>query len=246
MAAIGVIVAGSVAMLRYKKRAGSSYPILETILFSAIGIVVGGCFLYGLTRLDYWHFMFEAGDFMGFINAFVGVFGGSVFYGGLIGGMISAGIAIKAKKYPADLITDVAAPSVALFHAFGRIGCFLGGCCYGIESDFGFVFTHSLNESANGVRRLPVQLFESGFEFILFAVLSILLRKEKLKGRLFSLYLVLYGIFRFIIEYFRGDTYRGFIFGISTSQFISIFVVLGASVYLTLRTAKEKHELDNA
>ena len=77
-------------------------------------------------------------------------------------------------------------------------------------------------------------------------MLSYLLKKGRLKGRLFALYLLLYAVFRFVIEYFRGDEYRGFVLGLSTSQFISIFVVLGSSVYLALRTLKEKHELDNA
>jgi len=245
-AAIGVFAAGITAMVRYKKLTGSNYPMLIVLLFSTIGILLGGSILYGITRIEYWHYIFEAEDLWTAIRLIGVIFGGLVFYGGLLGGMLVAGIIIKINKYPGELITDVAAPSAALFHAFGRIGCFLGGCCYGIESDFGFVFTHSLNESANGVRRLPVQLFESGYEFILFFVLSYLLKKEKLKGRLFSLYLLLYAVFRFVIEYFRGDIYRGFIFGLSTSQFISIFIVIGASVYMMIRTMKEKNRLKSA
>ncbi|MBQ9482580.1 MAG: prolipoprotein diacylglyceryl transferase [Ruminiclostridium sp.] len=245
-AAAGVFSAGITAMVRYKKITGNNYPMLIVLLFSTIGILLGGSILYGITKIEYWHYIFEANDFWTAIRVIGLIFGGLVFYGGLLGGMLAAGIVIKINKYPGELITDVAAPSAALFHAFGRIGCFLGGCCYGIESDFGFVFTHSLNTSANGVRRLPVQLFESGFEFILFFLLSYLLKKGRLKGRLFSLYLVLYGIFRFIIEFFRGDSYRGFIMGLSTSQFISIFVVIGAAVYLAVRTMKDKHEPDNA
>lgn len=238
----GIFTACPFAIFAYKKRTGDGYPMLAVLLFSAIGVFAGGGLLYGLTNADKWYLLSQAKDIGEWWQYMQLIFGGSVFYGGLIGGMIAGSIVIKRRGYPADLMTDIAAPAVALFHGFGRIGCFLGGCCYGIESSFGVVFTHSLNLSANGVRRLPVQLFESGFEFLLFLVLWQLLRRDKLKGRLFPLYLIIYGIFRFIIEYFRGDEYRGFIFGLSTSQFISIFVVIGAGAYFAFKTMRREHE----
>ena len=241
----GVFTAGPIAISRYKKQTGDGYPMLAVLLYSAIGVFAGGGLLYGITNIDRWYLLFQAEDLAQWWGYAQAIFGGSVFYGGLFGGMIAAGIVMKLRAYPAVTMTDIAAPSVALFHAFGRIGCFLGGCCYGVESTFGVVYTHSLNESANGVRRLPVQLFESGYEFILFFLLSYLLKKGLLKGKLFALYLVLYGIFRFFIEYFRGDAYRGFIFGISTSQFISVFAVIGAAIYLALRVMKERHEAES-
>ncbi len=239
-AIVGIFAAGIFAVFTYKKKTGDYYPMLLTLILSAIGVFIGGGLLYGITNIEYWHYLFEAKSFDEFLTFAAAIFGGSVFYGGLLGGMAAAGIVIRIKKYPADLMTDTAAPAVALFHGFGRIGCFLGGCCYGVEVPWGVTFTHSLNESANGVPRMPVQLFESGFEFLLFFFLFLLLKKEKMKGRLFSLYLILYGIFRFIIEYFRGDTYRGFIFGLSTSQFISIFVVIGAVIFLIHRSLFRK------
>ena len=234
----GVFTACPFAIFTYKKRTGDGYPMLAVLLISAIGIFAGGGLLYGITNIDKWYLLAEAKDIGEWWQYVQLIFGGSVFYGGLLGGMAAAALVIKKRGYPADLMTDIAAPAVALFHSFGRIGCFLGGCCYGVEVPWGVTFTHSLNESANGVPRMPVQLFESGFEFLLFFILWQLYSHGKLKGRLFSLYLVLYGIFRFVIEYFRGDTYRGFIFGLSTSQFISIFVVIGASVFLTYKTLR--------
>ncbi len=237
-ALVGVFIACPFAIFTMKKRTGDGYPMLATLLISAVGVFAGGGILYGLTNIDSWYLMFNAKDFEEWWNYAKLIFGGSVYYGGLIGGMIAAAIVMKRRNYPAEIMTDIAAPAVALFHGFGRIGCFLGGCCYGIEVPWGVTYTHSLNESANGVPRMPVQLFESAFEFLLFFLLWMLLRHDRLKGRLFSLYLVLYGIFRFIIEYFRGDAYRGFLFGLSTSQFISIFAVAGGAVYLVVRTIK--------
>lgn len=239
-ALIGVFAAGFFAIIQYKKRTGDYYPMLITLLLSSIGVGIGGTLLYGITNISHWHFIFEADSFARFIAAVMYIFGGSVFYGGLIGGIIAGMITVRTKKYPARDITDCAAPAVALFHSFGRIGCFLGGCCYGVESDFGFIYHNSLIESANGVRRFPVQLLEAGFELVLFTVLWRLLKAKRLKGRLFLVYLLIYPIGRFILEFFRGDAYRGFIFGLSTSQFISVLLFAAAGVGLILGFIKER------
>jgi phosphatidylglycerol:prolipoprotein diacylglycerol transferase len=171
-----------------------------------------------------------------FLHIFPHFFGGSVFYGGLIGGAIAAFIAMKKLKTPLYPALDLITPVIPLFHAFGRIGCFLSGCCFGIESNVGFIYNNSINEAANGVRRFPVQLLESGCEFALFAVLFSLYRKGKCKGRLFPIYLTTYGVTRFLDENLRGDTYRGIwnIGGanLSTSQIISIAVILAGIAML--------------
>ena len=93
------------------------------------------------------------------------------------------------------------------------------------------MFTNSLVESANGVTRVPVQLYEAAFNLALFALLFILERKGALKGRLLALYLLTYPVGRFILEFWRGDEYRGYVFGLSTSQFISIILFAGAALY---------------
>lgn len=242
MAMLGALAAGFFACIQYNKKTKDFLPVLITMLFSALGVLAGGTILYGITNIAHWHIIFEAKDLNGFIVAVATVFGGSVFYGGLLGGIAVAAIVIKRNKYPADLVTDCAAPAVALFHAFGRIGCFLGGCCYGIESDFGFIYENALVASANGVRRFPVQLFESGFELILFGVLWYFLRKGILKGKLFYLYLLVYPVGRFILEFFRGDEYRGFLFGLSTSQNISIVLIVVVTVILIVKHFRKQTE----
>lgn len=239
-AIIGAVIAVLFAVTEYKKRRGERFPMLITLLLSSIGAAVGGSLLYAVTNMGYWYLLSEADSFKAFLAAAVRIFGGAVYYGGLIGGIIAGMITVKAKKYPVPDITDCAAPAVALFHAFGRIGCFLSGCCYGVESDFGFIYHNALIESANGVRRFPVQLFEAGFELILFIVLWRFLEAKRLKGRLFFLYLLIYPVGRFILEFFRGDEYRGFIFGLSTSQFISVLLFSAAGVGLILSYMREK------
>lgn len=246
MAILGGFAAGFFACLQYKKKTSDFLPMLITLLFSVIGVLVGGTILYGITNIAEWHTIFEVQNLNEFIVAVATVFGGSVFYGGLLGGMAVAAIVIKRNKYPSELVTDCAAPAVALFHAFGRIGCFLGGCCYGIESDFGFIYENALVTSANGVRRFPVQLFESGFELILFGVLWFMLHKGILKGKLIYIYLLVYPVGRFILEFFRGDEYRGFLFGLSTSQNISILLIVVVTTTLIVKHFKKQKTVETS
>lgn len=232
-ALIGIFSAFPFCIWQYKKRTGDDISPIFVLLFGAIGAFIGMHLLYGITNIQYWSkFTFEQG-FKHFIDQIGAVFGGSVFYGGLIGGLAAGGISIKVQKLPVDTITDCLAPGIAQFHGFARIGCFLGGCCYGVEWEHGITFENSLVESANGIPRVPVQLFESGFEFLLAAVLWFLLLKiPKTHGKLLALYLLIYPVGRFTLEFWRGDEYRGFLFGLSTSQLISILMFIGSAVYL--------------
>jgi phosphatidylglycerol:prolipoprotein diacylglycerol transferase len=114
-----------------------------------------------------------------------------------------------------------------LFHFWGRLGCFLYGCCFGIESSIGFKFFTSPIEIANGITRLPVQLVEAIYNLILFILLHNLKTKKLFKGQLFYFYLLLYSSGRFILEFYRGDIYRGIYWHLSLSQIISIVILVG-------------------
>lgn len=115
---------------------------------------------------------------------------------------------------------DFVVPGFALFHAFGRIGCFMSGCCYGLrlQKQFAFLGIH--------LNYFPLQLVESIFEFIMFFVLS----KRVREGKILNRYLISYSIFRFINEFFRGDAVRGVWFGISTSQIISLLIIIAIAI----------------
>ncbi|MEG2116788.1 MAG: prolipoprotein diacylglyceryl transferase, partial [Clostridia bacterium] len=160
---------------------------------------------------------------------------GAVFYGGLIGGLAVGFAYLKITKKNSFDYFVIVTPLIPLFHAFGRLGCFFGGCCYGIESNFGFIFTNSLIESANGVRRFPVQLLEMAVLLVHFAVFFIMYKKKFLKKILLPLYLISYGVCRFFIEFLRGDEYRGFVFNMSTSQFISVLIVAICLVAIAIK-----------
>lgn len=240
----GIFTACPLAISRYKKRGGNDISMIFVFLFGAIGCAVGMHLLYGITNIQHWSRLFSAGSFQEFWDAAIFIFGGSVFYGGLIGGLFAGYLCMKHQKLAYGLTSDCAAPSIALFHAFGRIGCFLGGCCYGVEWEHGITFHNALVESANGVPRVPVQLFEAGLEFALFGLLSLMLAKGWLKNRLLAVYLLIYPVGRFALEFLRGDDYRGFLFGLSTSQLISIGVFAAAVVFLVMKRPRASKETE--
>ena len=152
---------------------------------------------------------------------------GMTFYGGLLGGVITFLLVyrlyyLRHNEPIMDKLVVIAPGCITLGHAFGRIGCFLSGCCYGIECDpsVGVIFpghTHAV---------IPTQLIEMIFLFSLTAVLVIFAFKYNFLYN-FVIYVGFYGVFRFIIEFFRGDE-RGQLAGLSPSQYWCIILVVGA------------------
>ena len=236
LSCVGALAAGFLLHYLLTKRSTASIDdMILFFLFVGGGMLFGGHLLYGLTNLEKMKHLFSATSFSSFRAAFFEIFGGSVFYGGLIGGSICGVLGTRILKLDTALYADGMAVSAPLFHFFGRIGCFFAGCCYGIESDLGFVL--------NGVRRFPVQLLEATINLLIAALMLMLYTKGKMKGKLFFLYLAIYAPIRFLDELLRGDLIRGFIFGLSTSQFISIFVELFAiSALLYLQYKKRTHK----
>ena len=144
-------------------------------------------------------------------------------------------------EYSFIVMFDGVAIVIPLFHTFGRIGCFLGGCCFGVECKFGItIHNNTLYPAINDVNRLPIQLIEAGCNFILFWVLLFLYKKNKFQKRLLIVYLFAYPVIRFIDEFFRGDDIRGFLFGLSTSQIISILLFAFATVFTIIDLKKRK------
>lgn len=155
---------------------------------------------------------------------------GFVVFGGLIGGIATVAIYCRIKKVSAIDYIDLMAPSVALAQGFGRVGCLLAGCCYGREttSPIGIVFTNS-DFAPNGVRLLPTQIFMSVGDFVIAAILLMYAKKTRKKGSVTCLWLILYSIGRFFVEFLRND-YRGSIGILSTSQFIGIIMIVVVSL----------------
>ena len=210
------------------KKCGYSSTARDTIIIIGIFAIMIG--------------LLSAGLFQAFYNLIAGrgfTFEGMTFIGGLIGGVIAfLGIyflyvyvinpRLKEKSFfKSDMnkgvwyLLRIASISITIAHGFGRIGCFFAGCCYGKETEawYGIQFP------GLHTKVIPTQLFEAIFLFVLSAAMIVLLFAVHFKYNM-SLYLISYGIWRFVIEYFRGD-YRGsFIPGLSPSQFWSIIMVL--------------------
>jgi phosphatidylglycerol:prolipoprotein diacylglycerol transferase len=260
MALCGIFAAGIIACGKAKKAGFDDTAMISLLLAAGIGAFAGGHILYGFTRFRLFPFLPEAPDIAGVLSRAGILFGGQVFYGGLFGG-IAAGFIYGRRKFrkAMPVICDMVTPIIPLFHFFGRIGCFSAGCCYGIEHRPGITFSGALIPEANFVSRLPVQLIEAGFNLLLFLLLSrihgavvspkwvspavspepsVPAGPARLKGKLLFLYLILYPAGRFVLEFFRGDEYRGVWGPLSTSQWISLFVIPAAVLGLMLPRKK--------
>jgi phosphatidylglycerol:prolipoprotein diacylglycerol transferase len=164
-----------------------------------------------------------------------------VFYGGLIAAVVVALWYLRRHRMPMWTVTDVFAPGIALGHVVGRLGCLFAGCCFGRPTDVPWAITfHSPYAAQNvgtplNVPLHPTQLYEAGAELLILGILLASERKGRpFPGRTFWGYMFLYGISRFIIEFYRGDT-RGMVFdALSTSQFVSVLLVPVSIVMLIL------------
>lgn len=150
--------------------------------------------------------------------------GGMVFYGGLIGAFIMAFHTAKAYNVNIFDYCKVLLPSGVILSAAGRVGCHFTGCCYGCEWNWGITYEHSLI-APNGVTLFPTQLTEASFDIGL-TILMIYLGTKEYDGKsMTKVYLSTYAIFRFLLEFLRGDAARG-VYILSVSQWISIAILL--------------------
>ena len=244
MALCGIFSSGIYACFMSQKYGYDYSDLIIFLLFISIGVVVGSHLLYSIVNYNNVISIFKnfkkISTFKELLNVLNYLFGGSVFYGGLFGGLL-VGYIISKKNCKYRCFFDIVATSIPLFHFFGRMGCFFGGCCYGIESNIGFIYTVNPIVEANEVRRFPIQIVEALFNIALFFLLAHLLHHKKLKNKQIYIYLGIYATGRFFIEFFRGDAYRGIWLSFSTSQIISILVILFLAImfcYELKRTRK--------
>jgi len=168
---------------------------------------------------------------------------GGVFYGGLISAVLVSLILMRRYRLPWRKTADAFAPGIVLGHAIGRLGCFSAGCCWGrpTTSWIGVHFTAKASE-LTGVpidsALVPTQLIEAAANLVILGVLLWLRKRRTFDGQIIFAYLILYSIARFTIEFWRAD-WRGYVFGLSTSQFISVILfVVGVGLTLYHRRRK--------
>lgn len=243
-AVVGLVVCGIVASLLARRYKIIYEDIVLLMVVIGVSLLIGGHILFGITNLDKLIALFSRASSYSIKEIFgylVTCFGGMVFYGGFLGACAGLLIYTKhSKDVERGAAFDLFAVCIPLFHVFGRIGCFFSGCCYGMESKFGFVVHgNTVVPEINDVRRLPVPLIEATCNLVIFLVLLRMFLTEKKKGKLIMYYMLIYPVVRFIIEFFRGDAIRGFFLGLSTSQWISL-ILFGVAVWNLFVSGRKK------
>ena len=248
MTIFGIFSIGAYIYITCKKLKYNEVDAIILLLLCFLGVLIGGHILYALTNFEIIVIAVKniqlINSFSRFMELMGEIFGGNVFYGGLLGGLLTAFIIVRKKPHYRPFI-DIAVTGIPLFHFWGRIGCFFSGCCYGIESEFGFTMHRSPVEQANDINRFPVQLLEAVFNLCLFIFLHFLFKKGKFKDKLLYIYLLCYSAGRFFIEFLRGDEHRGFFFGMSTSQNISIVLLIFSLIMFFRSPSKIKNKVQH-
>lgn len=219
MIAIGIFLAYFLAEYRAEKNGLDKDAVFGLTCWAVVAGLIGGKVLYYITTIR---------EILADPSLLLQVADGFVIYGSLIGGILGVVLYCRKKKLNCLSYFDLAVPSVALAQGFGRIGCLLAGCCYGIETDSACrIVFHSSEYAPNGVPLVPTQIISSGLNFLHFAILIVFAKKyKKGEGQVAGLFFSLYSAGRFFLEFFRGDAERGNVGILSTSQFIAIFMFL--------------------
>lgn len=229
---IGAFIGAFIAVHLSKKTPLKTEDVLFSFLYAMLGVIIGGKLLYWAIEFpNIWankSFYYEHPEAI--IHLFTG---GFVFYGSFIGACIALIIYTRKFKVPLEPLIYIFTPAIPMMHAIGRVGCFSAGCCYGIPYDgpLHVIFKNS-PIAPSMIPLFPVQLFESGVNIIIFIVLLYFMRTIKNGFSLFGIYIIFYSMARFLLEFFRGDLHRGFMFIFSTSQWISIgLFLIGVTLY---------------
>lgn len=223
--AAAYLIGLQLAVVRARHAGVDPAKVMDLGIYLIIAALVGAKLM--LIAVDWEYFRQQPRELLSLVRA------GGVFYGGLIAAVLVGFWLVRRYKLSVWSTGDLMAPGIALGHLVGRFGCLLAGCCYGRPTDVSWAITFT-NPIANAnvgtplnLPLHPTQLYDAGAELLILAILLLTERRGKaFAGRTFWLYIGLYAISRFIIEFFRGDLQRGVVVGdISTSQFVSLLLV---------------------
>ena len=228
MFAAGVLSGSCLAARRAKRNGYDENMLFSLIMWTIVGGFAGSKLLYWLINIkqimkDPAYVLYTIGD-------------GFVVIGSILGGIGACYLCCRKYRVSFLAVFDLFVPSLALGQGFGRIGCFLAGCCYGKETiHFPYVIFHNSSFAPNLVPLVPVQLYASALNFANAFLLLCYDRRvrdsgKKKDGCVGALYLILYGTGRFFLEYLRGDVERGMWGIFSTSQILSIPLFLSGLV----------------
>lgn len=193
--------------------------IYDFILWMTLSGIIGSRLFFILLNLP--DFIADPGQIIMIQN------GGLAWQGGLAAGAIAGVIYARKKDLSLRLLADLSAPYLALGQAIGRVGCFLNGCCYGQPVPWGIYFP------VHDARLHPTQLYDVAMLTAVFFLLKYFQKRSKIRGEVFTAYLVFASIERFINEFFRAD-HSDVIAGLSVFQIVSL-VIFMAGIYLWRR-----------
>jgi phosphatidylglycerol---prolipoprotein diacylglyceryl transferase len=242
MIALGILAAIFYAARQTSKLGFEFSKINDLFIWIFVAAFVGGRFFYFFERPDY--YFGNPSNMLELSGA------GFVFYGSLLFAIPTMIIYFKAKKMPVYQMLDIMAFVALIVHGFGRMGCFMAGCCHGVPTNsvVGVTFDHPATmASPIGTPLHPTQIYEILLLAFIFATLKVVQAKQSFQGQLFLLYIILYALGRPVIEIFRGDEGRGFIMDglLSHSQLISIIIgIIAISLYFyILKNKRLKYKL---
>jgi phosphatidylglycerol:prolipoprotein diacylglycerol transferase len=199
MVALAFIVGMWTAVRRAPRAGLAPERVADLIPWLIVAGLVGARIWFVVT---YWDAFFAGKPWW---EVFMIRHGGLVFHGGLIGAVAMVIIYARWKKLPLFKLGDTLTPSIALGHVFGRIGCFLNGCCHGSACDLPWAVRFPPEHATGGEPIHPTQLYEAGLNLLLYAGLAWLYRHKRFDGQVFGVYLIAYAILRAVVEVFRGD-----------------------------------------
>lgn len=244
---LGCLIAYAILSYCIKVRYGrEKSDLILAYLFSLAFAILGAVLLKPLVNIITVAVHYEAYKGMSIENVLGFIFGEIVFYGGLIGGITGLILYCRMFKTPLLPLLDIGAVAIPLAHAIGRVGCLFGGCCWGSATTKGnplsVIYPPYPIEGFLGITApvgtpvWNVPIMEASFLSIIFIInLFVFIRSRRI-GICCVIYLFFYGVWRFCIEYIRGDAIRGRYYNLTTSQYVSIiFIILAIIVYYSNR-----------
>jgi phosphatidylglycerol---prolipoprotein diacylglyceryl transferase len=198
LVAVGFLAGLWTAARRAARSGVPAEKVLDAGLWLILGAIVGARLLYVISN---WR-EFADKSLLAVVNIRQG---GLVFYGGLVGATLATVCYLRWKRLPILKFADILAPSIALGAFFGRLGCFLNGCCFGRVCSLPWAIHFPEDSAAGSAGRHPTQLYDSLLNLALYAGLAWLYRRKRFDGQVFAVYLVGYALLRSFVEMFRGD-----------------------------------------
>lgn len=234
------------AFCAYRRGKPMGMKVEDLVLITATafgGGLLGGGLLYVFVTypIDQIIAFIRKGDFS-FLAS------GIVFYGGLIGGVLGALLGVRLTKSQFSVIEKSVVPFIPLGHAVGRIGCVMAGCCHGFpyEGPFAIYYPNAATGIPADQGYFPVQPLESLINVGICFLLLWLSKKTKRTTGLLAWYVCFYAIVRFFLEMLRGDSVRGILNGLSTSQYISIALLAVCGLRLLVLYLYDRHKAAKA